>query len=182
MRSRRLAIEALFLGMCISAGCLIQPHRTDCPRDASCGSCIAHSGCGYCLAGGGSCTPGSLLGSDDPLVCSDTYWRFTSCESLNTACLEATSCEECLEKGCEYCDLNGGSCDLPGNCSWLYSFVEGKTCPQPNTCYLHESCDDCLLEDGCGFCDTADFCTAAGPDGDLSETCPSGFYRLERCL
>lgn len=167
-----IGCSVIFTLAMVMSACIIQPSDADCPDKASCDSCMESAGCGWCSAeeyassyGEGRCLPGTSFGPADEGACRLTHWYYE---------------KQCYDPVCDdSCSFsNDGSCDEPDSCDRGTDCTDchsaAGTDENEDRCTLATSCDVCLENVACGWCDAGGgYCLSRDSDGPADGDCDS---------
>ena len=169
-----------------------RPAAMGCRSATTCDACTAMQTCGWSISAM-ACLDGTGAGSDDgSSTGADWSWLAGMCPG-STVCQSQTACDTCTMMGCGWC-FGSNHC-LPGTatgstdgtCTGAMWSVATQACPESVTaCGMHSgTCDDCTMQNLCGFCPTTGTClpgTSMGPFmGAMQAMCPGWSWQTTDC-
>ncbi|HJL20179.1 MAG TPA: hypothetical protein RMH99_31220 [Sandaracinaceae bacterium LLY-WYZ-13_1] len=119
----------------------------DCAREDDCGGCVFTLGdeisdCVWCPA------TQSCASREQGCVEGRSHTVWETCDEAD--CAAAETCAECNARSCTWCPLSA-TCRRSSSCDYRVSSYEA--CPSPNACHTYASCDACVADADCGWCD-----------------------------
>ncbi|KAG7200810.1 hypothetical protein KM043_003181 [Ampulex compressa] len=172
----------------------------ECLQLHTCHACSSNSRCMWSWSNGPDrCKPQSKNRDQANVLIGPMQAQRLTVDSCRSPCVEYTSCRNCTESDCIWCqnerkcvDKNAYPASFPyGQCR-AWTTIDAKCRPTESGkewCSFYSSCDTCRSDPGCGWCDDGSetgkgLCLPGGARGTSTRsvnTCPMDRWYFTRC-